>query len=57
MPFNLAAGPLVRALLICLSDNDHLLLLTMHHSVADGWSVKVSSACSVVTMLHAAPCF
>lgn len=40
-PFDLGAGPLVRARLIRLTPQDHLLLLTMHHTVADGWSVKV----------------
>ena len=40
-PFDLAAGPLVRALLIRLAPDDHLLLLVMHHTVADGWSFKV----------------
>ena len=42
-PFDLARGPLVRACLIRLAPQDHLLLLTMHHTVADGWSVKVSA--------------
>lgn len=40
-PFDLAAGPLVRALLIQLAPEDCLLLLVMHHSVSDGWSFKV----------------
>ena len=40
-PFDLERGPLVRARLIRLAPEDHLLLLTMHHSIADGWSVKV----------------
>lgn len=41
-PFDLAAGPLVRALLIRLAPEDHLLLLVMHHTVSDGWSFKVT---------------
>ncbi|MFC7613072.1 condensation domain-containing protein [Actinokineospora soli] len=40
-PFDLAAGPLLRALLIELSEEDHVLLLTQHHIVGDGWSVDV----------------
>lgn len=43
-PFNLEGEPLVRALLIRLAPEDHLLLLNMHHTVADGWSVKVRAA-------------
>jgi amino acid adenylation domain-containing protein len=37
-PFDLAAGPLVRAALLRLSDRDHVMVLTMHHIVSDGWS-------------------
>jgi amino acid adenylation domain-containing protein len=40
-PFNLSTGPLLRVTLIRLADNDHLLMLTMHHIVSDGWSVGV----------------
>ncbi|MGX7825160.1 non-ribosomal peptide synthetase/MFS transporter [Actinokineospora sp. 24-640] len=40
-PFDLAEGPLLRALLIQLSKQDHILLLTQHHIVGDGWSVDV----------------
>ncbi|HKV11774.1 MAG TPA: non-ribosomal peptide synthase/polyketide synthase, partial [Thermoanaerobaculia bacterium] len=38
-PFDLAAGPLLRTTLLRLGDDEHLLLLTLHHIVADGWSV------------------
>ncbi|WP_406694054.1 amino acid adenylation domain-containing protein [Singulisphaera sp. Ch08] len=41
-PFNLAQGPLVRAVLLQLGDFDHVLLLTMHHIVTDGWSFGVA---------------
>ncbi|WP_172381755.1 non-ribosomal peptide synthetase [Streptomyces sp. MNP-20] len=37
--FDLATGPLTRALLIRLTDGEHLLLLAQHHIVTDGWSV------------------
>jgi amino acid adenylation domain-containing protein/non-ribosomal peptide synthase protein (TIGR01720 family) len=40
-PFDLRAGPLVRAALLRLTDDDHLALLTLHHIIADGWSMGV----------------
>ena len=40
-PFDLAAEPLVRTKLLQLSDAEHVLLLTMHHIVSDGWSIGV----------------
>lgn len=40
-PFNLEAGPLIRGRLIHLGENDHALLITMHHIVFDGWSMGV----------------
>jgi amino acid adenylation domain-containing protein len=39
--FDLAAGPLFRARLLRLADDDHVLLLCMHHVVTDGWSMGV----------------
>ncbi|WP_279636870.1 non-ribosomal peptide synthetase [Corallococcus llansteffanensis] len=40
-PFDLARGPLLRASLIRLDSREHVLLLTMHHIVSDGWSMDV----------------
>ena len=40
-PFDLARGPLVRGRLVRLAADDHVLLLTMHHIVSDGWSLGV----------------
>ncbi|GGP83976.1 non-ribosomal peptide synthetase [Streptomyces melanogenes] len=40
-PFDLAAGPLVRAHLVRLDDEEHLLLLTVHHIVCDGGSAGI----------------
>ncbi|HEY0736956.1 MAG TPA: condensation domain-containing protein, partial [Herpetosiphonaceae bacterium] len=40
-PFNLASDSLVRVLVVQLSDREHLLALTMHHIVADEWSLGV----------------
>jgi len=37
-PFDLASGPVVRANLWKLGDDDHLLLLVVHHIASDGWS-------------------
>ncbi len=38
-PFDLAGGPLLRAVLLELSEEQHVLVMTMHHIVSDGWSV------------------
>src|SRR5262249_5035469 len=43
LPFHLHRGPLVRAKLLRLADEDHVLLLTMHHIVSDGWSMGLFS--------------
>ncbi|WP_122740696.1 non-ribosomal peptide synthetase, partial [Pseudomonas viridiflava] len=40
-PFDLAHGPLIRARLLQVADERHVLLLTVHHIVADGWSMGV----------------
>src|SRR5208282_919887 len=40
-PFDLAEGPLVRATLLRLGENEHVGLLTMHHIVSDGWSTGI----------------
>jgi non-ribosomal peptide synthetase component F/thioesterase domain-containing protein len=37
-PFQLASGPLLRARLVRFEEEDHLLLLTLHHIISDGWS-------------------
>ncbi len=39
--FDLAAGPLLRASLVRLQERDHVLLLSVHHIVFDGWSQAV----------------
>ncbi|MEF3112182.1 amino acid adenylation domain-containing protein [Streptomyces chrestomyceticus] len=41
LPFDLRQGPPWRALLIRLTDGEHLLVLTLHHIVTDGWSMRV----------------
>src|SRR6185369_939369 len=39
--FNLSRGPLFRMRLVRLADEENLLLFTMHHIIADGWSLGV----------------
>jgi amino acid adenylation domain-containing protein len=40
-PFDLARGPLLRVLLFHLAQDDHLLMVNIHHIVSDGWSMGV----------------
>ncbi|MEH2532306.1 amino acid adenylation domain-containing protein/non-ribosomal peptide synthase protein (TIGR01720 family) [Bradyrhizobium sp. AZCC 1614] len=40
-PFDLEAGPLMRAALLRLEEDDHFLVVSLHHIVADGWSMGV----------------
>lgn len=40
-PFNLRTGPVVRATLLSLGPERHVLLFTMHHIASDGWSLGV----------------
>ncbi|MCA1453646.1 non-ribosomal peptide synthase/polyketide synthase [Bradyrhizobium sp. BRP22] len=40
-PFDLEAGPLLRVALLALGEEDHVVVVTMHHIVADGWSMGV----------------
>jgi amino acid adenylation domain-containing protein len=40
-PFDLEQGPLIRGRLIRLADEEHALLITVHHIVSDGWSIGV----------------
>ncbi len=39
--FDLETGPLIRSLLLRLAPEEHVLVVTMHHVVSDGWSVGV----------------
>ncbi|WP_035642219.1 non-ribosomal peptide synthetase, partial [Bradyrhizobium sp. ORS 375] len=41
LPFDLENGPLLRAALLALGEQDHILAVTLHHIVADGWSLQV----------------
>ncbi|WP_437884672.1 condensation domain-containing protein, partial [Pseudomonas sp. LRF_L74] len=39
--FDLEQGPLLRVKLLRLSEEDHVLVLTLHHIVSDGWSMPI----------------
>lgn len=43
LPFNLKTGPLVRTRLLKLGEQEHMLLVTIHHIVSDGWSIGLFS--------------
>ena len=40
-PFHLAHPPLIRIHLVCLQDEEHLLVWTRHHAIMDGWSASL----------------
>jgi aspartate racemase len=40
-PFDLARGPLLRLRLLHLHEQEYLLLVTLHHSICDGWSMGI----------------
>ncbi|MEV7600679.1 non-ribosomal peptide synthase/polyketide synthase [Kitasatospora sp. NPDC089797] len=40
-PFDLAAGPLLRARLVRTGEREHMLVLAVHHIATDGWSIGV----------------
>jgi amino acid adenylation domain-containing protein len=40
-PFDLKHGPLIRLRLLHLSSEDHVMLLSIHHIAADGWSMGI----------------
>jgi Condensation domain/TubC N-terminal docking domain len=41
VPFDLGQGPLMRTAVITLADDDHIVVVTQHHLVTDGWSVGI----------------
>lgn len=41
LPFNLEVGPLIRAALLVLAQEEYALLITLHHIVSDNWSLNV----------------
>ena len=40
-PFDLSVGPLMRAVIVRMSEDEHILLATLHHIVTDGWSFGI----------------
>src|SRR5205823_409665 len=40
-PFDLEHGPLIRGRLLRLAEQEHVLLITQHHIVSDGWSLSI----------------
>lgn len=40
-PFDLRTGPLLRVRLLLLAEDEHVMLLAMHHIVSDGWSISI----------------
>jgi amino acid adenylation domain-containing protein/FkbH-like protein len=40
-PFNLGEAPLLRVLLLRFTEEEHVLVLTMHHIVSDEWSLNI----------------
>lgn len=40
-PFDLQVAPLIRGQLLKVNDQEHILLLSMHHIVSDGWSIGI----------------
>jgi amino acid adenylation domain-containing protein/non-ribosomal peptide synthase protein (TIGR01720 family) len=52
VPFDLAGGPLIRALLIRLRAGEHVLALSVHHVISDEWSGRILRR--ELSMLHAA---
>lgn len=40
-PFNLSTGPLLRATVLRLNEDEHILIVTMHHIISDGWSMSI----------------
>ncbi|HEX6290054.1 MAG TPA: amino acid adenylation domain-containing protein, partial [Herpetosiphonaceae bacterium] len=58
-PFDLERGPLLRTMLLRISDNEHMLVVTMHHIIADGWSagvlVRELTTCYTAFVMGATP--
>ncbi|HYN84434.1 MAG TPA: aminotransferase class III-fold pyridoxal phosphate-dependent enzyme [Pyrinomonadaceae bacterium] len=53
-PFDLARGPVLRAAIVRLAEESHLLVITIHHIVTDGWSNSVVQ--NELAAIYAAEC-
>jgi hypothetical protein len=40
-PFDLSSGPLIRGRLLCVSEQEYVLLITLHRIISDDWSIGV----------------
>ncbi|HJT57684.1 MAG TPA: amino acid adenylation domain-containing protein, partial [Ktedonobacteraceae bacterium] len=40
-PFDLRSGPLLRATMLKLAEDDHAMMITLHHIISDAWSMEV----------------
>ncbi|HEX3143829.1 MAG TPA: condensation domain-containing protein, partial [Pyrinomonadaceae bacterium] len=40
-PFDLSTGPLIRSVIVRMRDDEHILLVALHHIVTDGWSFGI----------------
>lgn len=41
IPFDLEKGPLIRAKLLIINEEEHVLIFTMHHIISDSWSLGI----------------
>ena len=55
-PFDLSVGPLLRVAVWRLADDDHVMMITAHHIVADAWSLQVMLADLGAAYTAAPPC-
>ncbi len=52
--FNLATGPLIRVRMLKVSDEEHVIIFTLHHIISDGWSMGIMI--SEIAVSYAAFC-
>jgi amino acid adenylation domain-containing protein len=52
--FDLSAGPLIRGQLLAIAEDEHVLLVTQHHIISDGWSlgILVREVAALYTAFH-----
>jgi len=52
--FDLHHGPLMRTLLLRVEDHEHILIVTFHHLIMDGWSIRL--LCQDLSIAYEAAC-
>jgi tyrocidine synthetase-3 len=40
-PFDLVNGPLLKVEIVCLEEEEQMILFNMHHIISDGWSIEI----------------